>query len=272
MQKEESDWGLAGNLWRHRDLLKRLCHHDISAEYQGLLMGKLWAVGNPLVILCVYTFVFGYIFKARWMNSGTDSLLEFAVTLFCGLIVFGVFSAVVNQAPRMVVSKPNYVKRIVFPLELLPVCELVRALFHAGVSMLILTVAAFLMQGTIPVTILLLPLLLVPLVFLTLGFGWLLAGLGVFLRDLGQLVVMCTHVLFFLCPVFYGVEMMPPRLQFMMKLNPLAFIITGVRQVVLWGDVPSPVAYVVWSLALGIFMGIGYTMFMRMKPAFADVI
>jgi lipopolysaccharide transport system permease protein len=263
---------MARNLWRHRDLIRQFTRREIEGRYRGSFLGLFWSFVNPLVLLLIYTFVFGVVFKARWPNAKTDNLGEFAITLFCGLIAFTIFSECVGRAPALVVGVPNYVRKVVFPLEILPISVLGAALFHAGVSLTILLAAHLLMSGALPWTLVFLPLVALPLLFLSLGLSWFLASLGVFVRDIGYSVTLIIQVLFFLTPIFYAVENIPEPYRTIIGFNPLTQIVENVRYVVLWGLPPQWVQLWIWFVATGALMLLGYAWFMKTKKAFADVI
>ena len=263
---------LVRNLWHHRELIRQFTRREVEGRYRGSFLGLFWSFLNPLVMLLIYTFVFGIVFKARWPNAKTGNLGEFAITLFCGLIAFNLFAECVNRASGLIVGVPNYVKKVVFPLEILPVSLLGSALFHALVSLAILLIFHLLVAGTMSWTILLLPLVMLPLIFLSLGLSWLLASLGVFVRDVSYTVGLVVQVLFFLTPIFYPYESVPRSVQLIIRLNPLASIVNNFRQVIIWGEAPSWVGFPLWLLATGVFMMLGYAWFMKTKKAFADVI
>lgn len=262
----------ARNLWRHRELIAQFTRREVEGRYRGSFLGLLWAFITPLVLLLIYTFVFGVIFQARWPQARSESLGEFAVILFAGLLTFNIFSECVTRAPGLVVGVPNYVKKVVFPLEILPVSVLGAALFHAAVSLAILLAAHLLAGGALHWTILLLPLVLLPLIGLSLGLGWFLASLGVFVRDLGNAIGLVVQVLFFLTPVFYAVETVPEPYRQLLLLNPLAAIVADVRAVVLWGAMPAWLNLINTSLLTALLALLGYAWFARTKKAFADVL
>jgi len=180
--------GMCRNLWQHRQLLWRLSVREVTGRYKGSVLGLVWSALTPLLMLAVYTFVFSVIFRARWGTAQPDSRLTFALTLFCGLIIFNLFSECLNRAPGLVIQNSNYVKRVVFPLEILPLSVLGGALFFAGVSMLILLIAVGVGMQTVSLSLPLFPLVLLPLFLLTAGLSWFVASLGVYLRDIGQLI------------------------------------------------------------------------------------
>lgn len=264
--------GMARNLWRHRDLIRQFTRREIEGRYKGSFLGLFWSFINPLVMLLIYTFIFGVVFKARWPNAKTSSLSEFAITLFCGLIAFNVFGECLNRASMLVVGVPNYVKKVVFPLEILPISALGAALFHACVSLCILLVTNVLVLGTLHWTIVLLPLVILPLIFLSLALTWWLASLGVFVRDIGYTVVLIVQVLFFLTPIFYAIENIPEPYRTLIGLNPLTPIVENVRRAILWGLAPDWAELTYWVVATGMLMLLGYAWFMKTKKAFADVL
>jgi homopolymeric O-antigen transport system permease protein len=266
---------LGRNLWRQRSLIRQFTRREIEGRYRGSFLGLFWSFVNPLVMLLIYTFVFGVIFKARWPQAKTNSLGEFAVVLFCGLIAFNTFSECVNRSSGLIFTVPNYVKKVVFPLEILPVSVLGSALFHLMVSLSILMVANLLISGTVYWTLLLLPLVALPLIFLSLGLAWFLASLGVFVRDVTYTVTLVVQVLFFLTPIVYSIDTIkniPGPLRLVMRLNPMASIVENFRRVVLWGQQPSWIGLALWLLGTGTIMVLGYAWFMKTKKAFADVI
>lgn len=263
---------MARNLWRHRELVAQFARREVEGRYRGSFLGIVWSFITPLVMLLIYTFVFGVIFQARWPQARSESLNEFAVIIFAGLTTFTIFSEVVSRAPGLVVGVPNYVKKVVFPLEILPLSALGAALFHAGVSLLILIGAHLLVGGALHWTVLLLPLVLLPLLALALGLSWLLASLGVFVRDLGNLVGLLVQILFFLSPIFYSAEAVPEPVRSLLALNPLSPVIDNVRGVLLWGEQPDWGGLLI-SLGLsGVVMLLGYAWFQQTRKAFGDVL
>jgi lipopolysaccharide transport system permease protein len=267
-----SPLALARNLWRHRELIRQFTRREVQGRYRGSMLGLLWSLINPLVLLLIYTFVFGIVFKARWPHARTTSLEEFALVLFCGITTFGIFSECVGRSPGLVISVPNYVKKVVFPLEVLPVSVLGAALFHALVSLAILVVGNLLIGGGIQWTIVLLPLVVLPLIFLGLGLSWLFASLGVFIRDINYAIGLILQVLFFGSAVFYSPETVPEPFGGIVALNPLTGIVDNVRRVVLWGMLPDWARLAFWLPVTGVIMLLGYAWFMKTKKAFADVI
>ncbi len=193
--------GMFSSPWRHRELLVSMVQREVIGRYRGSIMGLLWSFLNPLFMLLVYTFVFSMMFKLRW-PQGSGSRSEFALLVFAGLLVFNVFAECVGRAPGLIIANANYVKKVMFPLEILPWVVLGAVLFHTLASLLIWLVFHLLFFGFPPLTSLLLPLVLLPLVLFTLGISWLLASLGVYLRDVGQIVGVLTTALMFVSAIF----------------------------------------------------------------------
>lgn len=263
--------GVFASFLDNRILVWRLAVREIEAEFKGTLLGNLWAVLQPLLMLGVYFIVFKIVLRASWHGEGASDS-EFALILFCGLTVFGLFSDMVNRAPRLVLENSGLVKKTVFPLEILPWAVLLRALVRLAVSFAILLVAQLVLYGPPPLTVVALPLVLLPLCLLCLGLTWLLASLGVYLRDLSQLVTLGVSAMMFLSPVFYPLSAVPSRLRDILALNPLAVVIEMARDVVIRGYWPAPFA--IGLLLLGSFLlaWLGYLWFAKTRHGFSDVV
>jgi lipopolysaccharide transport system permease protein len=264
---------LVKSLWRNRQLIAQMTRREVVGRYKGSALGLAWSFFNPVFMLTVYTFVFSEIFKSRWGGMGSDnSKTQFAVVLFVGMIVLSLFSEVLNRAPGLIVSNVNYVKKVVFPLEILPVIAMGATLFHSLISLGVLLAAFALFNGYLHWTAVFTPLVLLPLVIMTLGLAWMLASLGVFLRDVGQTIVIITTVLMFLSPVFYPVTAVPERFRPFIMANPLTFIIEQAREVLIWGHLPNWVGLSIYSLAATIVAWAGYAWFQKTRKGFADVL
>lgn len=258
-------------LWGRRDLIGALVKREVLGRYRGSILGILWSFFNPILMLMVYTFVFSVVFKAKW-SSTSDSKTEFALVLFAGLIIFNLFAECVNKAPSVILSNVNYVKRVVFPLEILCWVNLGAALFHASVSTFVWVVVYTVLFGFPHLTILLLPIVILPLLFLIMGLSWALASLGVYLRDVSQFVIILTSVLMFLSPIFYPVTALPDRYKPIISLNPLTEIIEQSRAVMFYGH---SIDWGVWSMNLlgsAIIAWIGFAWFQKTRKGFADVL
>lgn len=262
---------LIGSLLRNRSLIKSFVQRDVLGRYRGSFMGLLWSFLNPLFMLIVYTFFFSVIFKARW-SEGSDSKTEFALILFAGLMVFSVFSECINRAPGVVLGNPNYVKKVVFPLEILPWVNLGSALFHGVISFSVWMLAYLVFFGLPHATVFFLPLILMPLVFFIMGLSWVLASLGVYLRDVAQFVGILTSTLMFLSPIFYPVTAIPERFRGLLYLNPLTPVIEQTRDVLYWGKVPNFSLIGIYLIVTIIFAWLGFAWFQKTRKGFADVL
>jgi lipopolysaccharide transport system permease protein len=260
------------SLWRNRELILQMTRREVVGRYRGSLMGMAWSFFNPLLMLTVYTFVFSVVFKARWGVGGGDDKIDFAMMVFVGMILHGVFAECVNRAPGLILGNVNYVKKVVFPLEILPWVALGSALFHMCISLVVLLLAQLVMKFYLPWTMLLFPIVLLPLALGTMGFAWMLASLGVYVRDIGQMTGIFTTVLMFLSPVFYPISSLPLEYQTWMRLNPMTFIIEEGRNVLTHGRMPDLLG---WGLYLGAGLLVawaGFWWFQKTRKGFADVL
>jgi lipopolysaccharide transport system permease protein len=260
--------GMAANFVRHRYLLAQLVKRDVLLRYRGAMFGVLWIFLSPLLMLLIFAFVFGQIFQAKW--PAVHAGLPFWLVLYSGLIAFNVFSETVTRAPTSVRSYPSYVKKIIFPVHILPVVPLGAALVHAAFNFLIL-LAALAWTGNFHVDLCLIPFLLAPLIMLALGLAWFLAAWGVFIKDMSQIVPIFMQMLLFLTPVFYPVDAVPAGLRPFYRHNPLGAVIESARAVVS----SQPVDWVSWTAALGIgLLGLaaGYVFFQHSREEFADAL
>jgi len=263
---------LAKSFWRNRQLIVQMTMREVVGRYKGSVMGLAWSFFNPLFMLVVYTFVFSVIFKSRWGVGGEESKTQFAVVLFVGLIVHGLLAEVLNRAPSLIVSNVNYVKKVMFPLEMLPVIAMGATLFHSLISLGVLLAAFALFNGYLHWTAIFTPLVLLPLITLTLGLAWMLASLGVFLRDVGQSIGIITTVMMFLSPVFYPITSLPEKFRPWLMANPLTFIIEQAREVLIWGHLPNWAGLGIYILAATVVAWVGYAWFQKTRKGFADVL
>ena len=257
---------------RHRYLLLLLAKRNVQLLYRGSFLGLVWSLLTPLLMLFVYVFVFSVVFQTRWGVAESQNRADFGLTLFAGLTVFNLFAATVTSAPTLILANQQYVKRIVFPLEILPVAQFLANLVQAACCFVIFLVALLLLKGSLPWTVVFLPVVLVPLSLLSLGCGYFVSSLGVFIRDLQHVIGFFTTLLLFLSAIFYPIAAIPERWQSVFRLNPLVPIVEDVRRVTLQGLMPDwsywcPVT--LFSLLLAI---IGLAWFTKSKRAFADVL
>lgn len=254
-----------------KELLGSLISRDIRSRYKGSMLGLAWAILTPMMMMVVYTFVFSVVFNARW-HGGSGSKTEFALLLFSGFIIFNIFSECVNRSPSSIVSNPNFVKKVVFPIELLPVVILGTSLFQGLMSFIVWLLFYMIFFGIPQPTILLLPLVLLPMILFTLGFSWMLASVSVYIRDIIQVVGVLTTMLLFLSPVFYSISMLPEDFQTVMRMNPLTVIIEQARDVMIWGEGIDIKIYIIQLMVSVIIFLVGYAIFKNTKKGFADVL
>jgi lipopolysaccharide transport system permease protein len=263
--------GMVASLWRHRDLIRASAKREVLGRYRGSVLGLLWSFFHPLFMLTVYTVVFSVVFKARW-HTGSESKIAFALILFSGLIIFNLFAECINRAPGVILSNPNYVKKVVFPLEILPFVSLLAALFHAAISLGVWLLAYLILFGLPHATVLYLPLIVMPFLLFIMGVSWPLASLGVYLRDVGQIIGIITSVLMFVSPIFYPVNALPESYRYLIYMNPLTLVIEQVRAVLFFGHTPDFAMLAVYWMASFIIAWLGFAWFQKTRKGFADVL
>lgn len=256
---------------RNKGLIRSMIVREVIGRYRGSILGILWSFFNPILMLIVYTFVFGVIFQSRW-STGTGSKTEFALLLFAGLIIFNLFSECFNRAPALILSNTNYVKKVVFPLEILPLVALGSAFFHALISLIVWLIAYLVLFGVPHATVLLLPLVLLPLLLFILGLSWAIASVGVYIRDVSQFIGIMTTVLMFMSPIFYPASSFPKEFRKILILNPLSTAVEQVRQVLFWGTIPDFATYISFLIGAALIAWIGFAWFQKTRKGFSDVL
>ena len=257
---------------RNRVLITQMAKREVLGRYRGSIMGLGWSFFNPLLMLSVYTFFFSFVFKSRWGNLQDAGHADFAIILFVGLIIHGLFAECINRAPALISSNVNYVKKVVFPLEVFPWIAMGSALFHTGVSLGVLLMMQLIIVGSLQWTVIFFPLVLLPFILVTLGFSWFLAATGVYLRDLSQTTGLITSVMMFVSPVFYPIDTLPHNMQIFVMLNPVTLIIEESRKVLLFGQMPNWVALGIYSFISLAIAWIGFYWFQKTRKGFADVL
>lgn len=255
----------------HWSLIRQLTRREIVSRYRGSFLGVVWAFLHPLLMLTVYTLVFRGAFGLRWGREG-ESALDFGLLVFAGLIVHALFAESMHRAPYLIVNHGNYVKKIVFPLEILAWTSLGSAVFHAAVSTCVLILFYGLLHRSLHWTMLLVPLLFIPLVLVTLGMSWFLASAGVFIRDVGQASGPLTTVMLFLSPVFYPLSAFPDAYRGLLYGNPLTFLIMQAQDLLIWGKGPSWTGIAAYCLGSYVIAWCGLLWFHKTRKAFADVL
>lgn len=258
--------------WRNRTLIGRLARREIEARYRGSILGLAWSLLVPLILLAVFTFIFSIVFRAKFGDLPERGRGQFALILFSGLILFNVFAECLNRAPTLMLQHAGYIKKVVFPLEVLPWVVLCVALFNAVVSIAALVVGYLLLLGLPPASAVLWPLMLLPVILATLGLTWFLAAFGVYLRDLQQFVPVVVTVLLYLSPIFYPLTALPVGFQRLVMLSPLAVAIEEGRDMLFAGRLPNWPLLGAHLLLAWLIAWLGYMFFRKTRKGFADVV
>jgi lipopolysaccharide transport system permease protein len=258
------------SLWRYRSLSIELVKREIFGRYRGSFGGAIWSFVQPLFMLAVYTIAFGVVLKTRWGFAG--SAIDYGFLLLSGLIVFNLFVEILTKGPLLITNSPNFVKKIVFPLELLPVIAVVSAVVHALIGLGVWILGYTLLVGIPHLTVLWAPLILVCFIPILLSVAWLLSAVGVVVKDINQLTGMLGQALFFLTPIFYKIEDIPETLRGLLGFNPLVFIIGQVRAVLFYGDLPDFQGLTEYFTLTSLLAWVMYLLFARMRPSFADMV
>ncbi|MCX6050893.1 MAG: ABC transporter permease [Campylobacterales bacterium] len=253
-------------------LIKELSIREIYSKYRGSLLGIFWAVLTPIGMLLVFSFVFGEIFRAKWPGSEFAGKVDFALNLYIGLSVFWFFADVLGRAPGLIVSVPNFVKKVVFPLEILPVVSVVSGLFHLCINLILITLALLITKGTLSLSVLVLPLVVLVTLPLLVGMGLFLGALGVYARDISAVIGVVLNMLMFLSPVFYPLSAIPQNLQWLFELNPVTLIIESCRGAFMYGVYPEWEKLGIYLICSLLVWLLGYKVFNATRGGFADVI
>lgn len=258
--------------WRHIHLITQLTKREVMGRYRGSILGMVWSFLYPLLMLSVYYFVFGFVLKVKWGVKVETGDVPYGVVLFAGLIVHMFFSECLVRSPSVVRANTQFVKKVVFPIEVLSIVVVCTSLFHFLIGLLILLVFNVLIVGTFYWTIICVPIVLFPLVLLSVGLSWLLASVGVFVRDIGQIVGILSTVLLFLSGILFPIDMVPEHLRMLLYLNPLTLIVEQLRAVVIYGQAPDWGALAVYGVVAVLVVVGGYRWFQRTRTEFADVL
>lgn len=251
-------------------LASNLAKREIDERYKGSVAGMLWGFLIPIIMVLVYYFVFSVVFEARW-GGERETDVNFALHLFSGLLIHTLLAEMLTQGPSLILRNQSYVKKILFPLEILPLVCLLASLSNMSIGLCILLLGLAIDLGGLSWTIVLLPVVLVPFLTLLLALGFFLSALGVFLRDINQLTGVLVTVLLFLSPIFFSPEALPEQYRVFIYLNPISLIVEEARAVVIWGLLPN-----FWSLAIymaisAFLLKLAYMFFCWSRRAFADV-
>ena len=259
---------------KNRSLFAQMTKRNVEMRYRGSALGLVWSFVQPLMMLCVYTFVFSVVFKSRWgvdVSVG-DSRGAFAVIMFCGMALFNLFAESINMSCGSIVGNPNLVKKVIFPLEILPLAQVATTFILGMAWFVLLFVGSWLILGGIHWTMLLLPLVLIPLVVFSTGFSFFVASLSVYVRDTQYVIGVILQVLFFATPIFYPINAVPERFRIFLEMNPLTVFIEQARNVFLYGRMPDWLFLGLATLVSLIVLQFGYYFFVKTKRGFADVL
>ena len=262
---------IPGSIVEHRFVIGQLAKRAILGRYRGTVLGLLWSLVTPLLLLAVYTFVFGTILQVRWVSQSGGNA-EFAAILFSGMLVHGILAECLTQASTLIVANPQYVKKVVFPLEALPWVTVISAFFQGVISTGILLAYLFFVQGGIPWTAVLFPIPLFVLAFVCIAAGWLISATAVFLKVIAQMMGLLSTVLFFMAPILYPKTALPVEFQNLLYLNPLTYIIEQFRAVVLWGELPNWNGLALYGIASVAIAWMSLAWFQKTRKGFADVL
>lgn len=256
---------------RHWGLTRELTRSEILGRYRGANFGLLWSLISPFLMLAVYTIAFGEILKSRWPQA-PDTNAEFGIILFVGIIVHGFFAECLTRAPKLMLENTSYIKRVVFPLEILPWTMLLSALFHTVMNLLVFMALSLLVFQQLSPMVVFLPLVLLPLVLLTIAVSWVVASLGVYIRDIAQVTPVIATAMFFLSSAIVPLEVVPERFRIVFQLNPLTFFIDQARAVALWGEQPDWMGLLWFTLGGLVAVYLASAWFRRTSRGFADVL
>lgn len=259
-------------LVKNFDLFRQLLKREIAQKYRNSYLGILWSFILPITMMVIYSFVFGLVFKARWDMQVSESNTEFAVILYVGIALYTVFSETINIAPMLITSNVNYVKKVVFPLEILSMTSIGSSMVQLLFNLIVIIISKAIIIGHLDAVMLLFPMVLVPLVFLTLGISWILSAIGTYVRDMKQAATIITLIFGYATPVFFPFSTVPEHLRWILELNPMTTIVNNARNVLIYGIMPDwPSLGKVFVISY-LLMLVGFHFFQKVKPGFADAI
>lgn len=265
-------FAFVSDLWRHRELLWQFTLRNVALRHKGSHLGLIWSVLNPLLMLALYVSVFGFIFKGKFNTNTPESHMDYGLAMFLSLTLFQLFAEVLGVAPSVIITNPNFVKKVVFPLEILPAANVGASLFHSLLSMGLVLIGVVTVGPGFSWGILWLPVILLPLLLLLLGIAWFVSAIGVFFRDVSQVIGFITIALMYASAVFFPSTILPPAAWAIMRFNPLLLAIEMARGAVMWHQ-PVNLTHLGYLSLVGFAACvIGHWCFRRISPAFADVL
>jgi lipopolysaccharide transport system permease protein len=272
MLRESGPLEVFGSALRHRQLIWRLAVREFEAQFRGSLLGRVWAALGPLSLLALYTYVFGVVMQAHWPGTATGDTLQVALLYFAGMVFFNFYLECINRAPSLLLENVAYIKKVVFPLDILAWVALIAALLRFSFGVLILLVFYFALEGIPPIAALAVLLMTAPLALVALGFVWFLSALGVYLRDVRQAMTVIAPAIMFMSPVFYPMSVVPEPFHSILYINPLTFAIESVRGALFDGQWPNWMEFSIYSVLAWLFAWLGRSWFMSVRGGFADVV
>lgn len=272
MRQIFNPFGFVPDLWRNRTLLWQFTVRNVELRHRGSHLGFAWSVLNPLLMLALYVFVFGYVFRGRFSASHPETRIDYALGIFLGLNVFHLFAEVIAVAPTVIVANPNFVKKVVFPLAILPASSVGSSVFHAMIGLVLSILGIVIIGPGLSVYAIWLPFILLPLLALLLGIAWLLSAIGVFFRDISQMMVFITNVLLYASCILFPSNVLPHYAWNILRFNPILLAVEQIRVTVMWHSAANPV-HIAYLYAIAIVTCVvGHYAFRKVAPAFADVL
>ncbi len=258
-------------LFQHIELILQLSKRGIQSRYRGSVLGMLWSLLTPLLMLLVYSFVFSIVFKAKWNHPGAEDA-NFGVILFSGMIIHALFAEPMVLSSSSITGNTQYVKKVVFPLEIMAWSTMLVASFQAMISFLVLIIFMLITGMPLHPTLLLFPIVVMPMILFSAGVAWLLSSITVFIRDITQLVGILATILLFISPVFYPVDRLPTIWQKLIYLNPISFIVDQMRSIAIYGEQPNWAGLFIYTLIALVVAWLGLFIFQRLRAGFSDVL
>ena len=256
---------------QNKELIIQMTKRNIIGKYKGSFLGLIWSFINPLILLSIYTFAFSIVMKTKW-GVKDEGHFDFALILFASLTIFNLFSEIIKESPMLVVSQPNFVKKVIFPLEILPIVSSLAALINLFISLVLFCIFYFITHFTLSYTLIYIPLVLFPLILISLGLSFLLASLGVFIRDIGYFMNHIITILLFTSPVFFSLESVPEKFKLIMSLNPIAYLLEDARSVMVFNKNPNWSILITYIILGFIILQFGFFCFQKLRKGFADVL
>lgn len=263
---------LARIIWRNRTLLWQLTKRNIVARYRGSMLGVFWGLVQPLMMLCIYTFVFSVVFEARWGVNIEKFKGAFAIIMFCGMALYSIFAECVSCSCGLIIGNPNFVKKVIFPLEILPLAQCISSLILGLEWFVLLFLGVIFIYGDLNYTMLLLPIILIPLFLFSLGISYFVASLSVYVRDTAYIVQVILQMLFFMTPIVYPIMAVPEKYRWLLETNPLTVLIEQCRKIFLYGIMPDWLFLGNAALVSLIILHLGFIWFFKTKKGFSDVL